>query len=495
MHHDEEVRLAIMRHEIGTPAGIWISGQVMDVDAEPFQVSPEDWDVKNGYYLPEQDNLTPYEDFAVDRVIRPLVSMEILDSNNNNRLSIPFIKGYNDGVFAHYIEPRDFEPGTYTCFVRCIGTGSLRQEMDDMLHTRHTNCPIKDTTRIIGIASLRILPEDYNGFYITSDIDQTYLQTDITSQRGLFSTLFQRPDEKMSFPGMPALYEHLRKLEADGAPTAFLSASPDFFRRTLYRKLQSESVEFDKLILKPYTDLVSRIAQSSWNKIRNLPYSDIATGAAFGIIWSFFEDSYINLKQQVGYKLEALLKQRLLMPTGAKEILIGDNMEADYFIFSLYQAILTENQNIPVLTETLRTLEFNEIKIIHPVYVSSIIALAKRIWEKHGKINPVEAVLIHKANEEIDAKSIKEKLSIYAVLENIPAYKEPIVFNTALQAASYLYNQKLFTYHNVVDIANSMMYKEIKGKWIDDNFIQTELQSYSYLSERRKQVVLNALNE
>jgi hypothetical protein len=47
-----------------------------------------------------------------------------------------------------------------------------------------------------------------------------------------------------------------------------------------------------------------------------------------------------RLREQIGYKLTALLTQRLEIPPGAEEILLGDDLEADPLVYALYADIL-----------------------------------------------------------------------------------------------------------------------------------------------------------
>ncbi len=53
----------------------------------------------------------------------------------------------------------------------------------------------------------------------------------------------------------------------------------------------------------------------------------------------FLGASYQSLFDQMSYKLSILLYDRIYQPTSSKEILLGDNTESDYMIFTLYQLI------------------------------------------------------------------------------------------------------------------------------------------------------------
>ena len=63
-------------------------------------------------------------------------------------------------------------------------------------------------------------------------------------------------------------------------------------------------------------------------------------GASVERTLKFLGSSVMSLFDHVSYKLITLLENRLMQPTDAREILMGDNKESDFFIFSLYQTLL-----------------------------------------------------------------------------------------------------------------------------------------------------------
>jgi hypothetical protein len=68
------------------------------------------------------------------------------------------------------------------------------------------------------------------------------------------------------------------------------------------------------------------------------PFDDIV-GAK---IWTLEIDSIGSaLKEQVGYKLAHVLRGRLDLPTGVEEILMGDDSEADFVVYSIYHRMMT----------------------------------------------------------------------------------------------------------------------------------------------------------
>lgn len=145
------------------------------------------------------------------------------------------------------------------------------------------------------------------------DLDKTYLRTDFDTLRDLVRTAVERPDRKRSVPGAAAL---LRELGKTGARIHILSGSPRQMRGRLEEKLLIDRVRWDELTLKPnFSNLV---------RLR-----------------------FRALRDQLGYKLPMLLSarvrdQKLGQEDGdqdfvpSREILVGDDAEADAFVYSLY---------------------------------------------------------------------------------------------------------------------------------------------------------------
>jgi hypothetical protein len=139
------------------------------------------------------------------------------------------------------------------------------------------------------------------------DLDKTYLRTEFDTVRDLIKTAFEKPEDKRAVPGASAL---LRELRQGGlARICFISGSPRQMRKVLTRKLHLDGVEFDEFILKP--------------NLRNM-----LTGR------------FRAMREQVGYKLPALLAGRAGLPAETPESCFGDDAEADGFIYSLYADVI-----------------------------------------------------------------------------------------------------------------------------------------------------------
>src|SRR5262245_26566382 len=139
------------------------------------------------------------------------------------------------------------------------------------------------------------------------DLDKTYLRTDFDTLPDLVRTAFERPDQKRAVPGAAAL---LGALSHTGARIHILSGSPRQMRRRLEDKLRLDRVRWDELTLKPNLSNVLRLRLSA-------------------------------LRDQLGYKLPALLLARVRDQSkdganGPSEVLVGDDAEADAFVYSLY---------------------------------------------------------------------------------------------------------------------------------------------------------------
>lgn len=144
------------------------------------------------------------------------------------------------------------------------------------------------------------------------DLDKTYLRSDFSNLSELAQRVIERPDQKRPVPGAATL---LRQLGARASQVHILSGSPRQLRRAIATRLRMDGVRFDRLTLKPNASNLFRLRFSA-------------------------------LKDQLGYKLHALLSARYdeqergsAAPT--LEILVGDDSEADAFVYSLYADICT----------------------------------------------------------------------------------------------------------------------------------------------------------
>ena len=153
------------------------------------------------------------------------------------------------------------------------------------------------------------------------DLDKTYLQTDFDSFRALLRTAMQKAADKRTVPGAATLLRELRQSGSErgvGSRICFISGSPRQMRKVLLEKLRLDGVEFDEFILKP--------------NLRNM-----LTGR------------FRAMREQVGYKLPALLAGRAGVAVETREVCFGDDAESDGFIYSLYGDVVAGRVERPLL--------------------------------------------------------------------------------------------------------------------------------------------------
>ena len=153
------------------------------------------------------------------------------------------------------------------------------------------------------------------------DLDKTYLRTEFDTVRDLVKTAFESAKQKRTVPGAAALLRELRATEPLGI--YIVSGSPEQLRRVLEAKLRLDGIRWDSFTLKP--------------QLRNL-----------------LRGRFRFLRDQVAYKLGALLETRASLPHEIEEYLFGDDAEADAFIYSIYADICAGRVKNEILMEVLR---------------------------------------------------------------------------------------------------------------------------------------------
>ncbi len=149
------------------------------------------------------------------------------------------------------------------------------------------------------------------------DLDKTYLRTEFDTLGDLVRTAIERPDRKRSVPGAATL---LRELGRTGARIHILSGSPRQMKSRLEEKLRIDRVRWDELTLKPNLGNMMRLR-------------------------------FRALRDQLGYKLPVLLgtrtRDQLLGSEDqlVTEVLVGDDAEADAFVYSLYADVCAATVN------------------------------------------------------------------------------------------------------------------------------------------------------
>ncbi len=149
----------------------------------------------------------------------------------------------------------------------------------------------------------RVTTDDQRRLLYRWDLDKTYLRTEFDTVRDLIRTAFEPAAEKQTVPGAGALLRELRATKPGGI--FILSGSPEQMRKVLEAKLRLDGIQWDSFTLKPSVAMLLR------GKFR-------------------------FLRDQVGYKLAALLASRASGTGEFDEVCFGDDAEADAFIYSLY---------------------------------------------------------------------------------------------------------------------------------------------------------------
>ena len=170
----------------------------------------------------------------------------------------------------------------------------------------------------------RVFSPDFDGLICVWDIDKTYLASDIDSLRGMLKIPFEFAVDKRTIAGADNLLRLLRRPKGASSASGlyFVSASPNQLRSTIEGKMLLDAVEHDGITLKDWTTIVKR--------------------RRFG-----------KLREQVGYKLSALLLARNSLPWSASELLFGDDSESDALIYSLYADICSGRLRTSHLEDTL----------------------------------------------------------------------------------------------------------------------------------------------
>jgi len=165
-----------------------------------------------------------------------------------------------------------------------------------------------------------VSPEPPRRIVYRWDLDKTYLNTDFDSLKGLWRAAREKASDKVSFPGARVLLRELCATDLGGL--YILSGSPSQMRRVIEEKLALDGIKWDGLVLKP-----------SLNRL--------------------LRGRFRFLRDQVSYKLAALLSSRLTLREPFDEVMFGDDAEADAFVYSLYSDLCAGRVGPELLTQVL----------------------------------------------------------------------------------------------------------------------------------------------
>jgi len=212
--------------------------------------------------------------------------------------------------------------------------------------------------RYIDRTNHRQFDPAWQGDVFVWDIDKTYLDTRFSSLRGLLAIPFEFAiDKRAVFGAVPVL----RALRLGPQPTRprfsplyFVSGSPPNLRTVVEKKMVLDGVQADGVTFKDQ----------------------------FGLLRAGRPRA---IKEQVGYKLAALLMLRAELPAGARFSLFGDDVESDMEAFLLFGRVCAGLRGA-ALREVLRHHGTDWPEVEQAVTLSSSMAT---------ETDPVARVFIH----------------------------------------------------------------------------------------------------
>lgn len=196
------------------------------------------------------------------------------------------------------------------------------------------------------------------------DLDKTYLDTTFETMRGVVRIIMEKAFQKRNVPGTATLVRALRNSWRDSHegradfPIYFITASPPQLERKIHQKLNLDGIYPFGLFAK--------------DNLKNLRPSRLA-----------------RLKQQVGYKLQALLQLRLHLGPQVRQVLWGDDSESDAVIYSLYSDLCSRRLSAGAARSILKGLKVTGLQS------DAILRLCESIPPQ----DPVEKIYINLASD------------------------------------------------------------------------------------------------
>ncbi len=167
-----------------------------------------------------------------------------------------------------------------------------------------------------------------------SDIDETYLQTDFKSLKGLVTAAVQFAVDKITYPDMSLFYRTVRRARATAL--YFISSSPVQLRGIMLKKFLLEEVPCDGIVLR---DTIRLVVAGHGGEVRN-PF---------------------------GYKLLAILTLMKSFPRASRLVFLGDDTESDSAVYESIKALADGSLGLGGLRGRL------EERQIHPDHVAQVI--------------------------------------------------------------------------------------------------------------------------
>lgn len=245
----------------------------------------------------------------------------------------------------------------------------------------------------------RTLPADDTGPVYTFDIDKTYLDTRFARARDLLRVPLEVAIDKRPFPGIADLIRAVQRGSASTGrdrPAFFVSASPAQLRPVLERRMVLDEIVVDGITLKNWAYFLKKLRVQA-------------------------------LKEQIFYKLLALLVTRAELPLRSYEVLFGDDSESDALIYSVYSAVVARKLVGHALERVL------EAEGVDRTERSLILHASDRlddIFDPERDEHAVRHIFVHKVMNRIEPR-------VY------PHGTAPVFYSHALQPAAILYRRGL----------------------------------------------------
>ena len=206
-------------------------------------------------------------------------------------------------------------------------------------------------------SNTRQISDDYAGPVLVCDIDKTYLSTHFSSFRGLLSIPFELAIDKEPIPGIVPLLRALRRgpgTESALTPLYFVSGSPVQLRPVIEKRMVLDGIDFDGITFKDQLGLL----------LSGRPRA---------------------IKEQIGYKLTALLLYFEEVSKQARWLLFGDDVEQDADVFVLFSRVASGFRG----AELERWLKSNRVS---KKDIRAIMPIAERLPVVE---DPVDGIFIH----------------------------------------------------------------------------------------------------
>lgn len=129
----DKKRIAICGGTLGRENRYYVRGQVVDVGITEEMRDDSRWDLLNGLFEGQEKEITPFLDYGLEPVRKPILVAEIWDESDVLVHQSPEIKGDEGGFFFHEFT-KPLPPGKYIFQIRFRKLDSYRQFTKDIAY-------------------------------------------------------------------------------------------------------------------------------------------------------------------------------------------------------------------------------------------------------------------------------------------------------------------------------------------------------------------------